>query len=495
METATDYQGMAFLNAFLRYLSTGNVILDMMLQGLVATAIAMIVHRKASVVQHCRSMFGFNAALPMFNIELEGIIIEERWQITTNFSERFEAVTQRLQNTISLAQNSAAMPKNGYVTMLEAPNPTYGVSAIEYLPLDGTRVSIDGIVCSVRIQVVTNDKIASKRVTFQLSSDTDMQCIFDFIQDSMNLMKESKLDKIHAKQCFFMYDGVVESTQQLAFVQGDFKTSKSFDNLFFEGRQQLLDRVHHLESEKDQYERLGIPRTLGILLHGAPGVGKTSIVKSLAALTKRHPIIVRMNKLRTLSQLRRLFMEPSFNGMEVPMDRRMYVFEEMDCNGQLAVLEDRDLVKKQEERLSSHISALMKANSSDAENQEKWSDMASAMIPKNKDNDKDDNITLGGLLELLDGLIEMPGRLIVITSNHPEKLDRALLRPGRIDINLELQLASQADINNIFKLWYGDDIPNAELKNVPDKELSHAAVSELFWNSSTASDAVTKLCS
>lgn len=43
-----------------------------------------------------------------------------------------------------------------------------------------------------------------------------------------------------------------------------------------------------------------------------------------------------------------------------------------------------------------------------------------------------DPLTLSHLLNILDGLLETPGRILIITSNHPEKLDEALVRPGTI---------------------------------------------------------------
>ncbi len=45
----------------------------------------------------------------------------------------------------------------------------------------------------------------------------------------------------------------------------------------------------------------------------------------------------------------------------------------------------------------------------------------------------DDELNLAGLLNVLDGVVDTPGRIIVMTSNHPEKLDPALIRPGRIN--------------------------------------------------------------
>ena len=47
--------------------------------------------------------------------------------------------------------------------------------------------------------------------------------------------------------------------------------------------------------------------------------------------------------------------------------------------------------------------------------------------------EKKDELNLAGLLNVLDGVVDTPERLLVMTSNHPEKLDPALIRPGRID--------------------------------------------------------------
>ena len=53
----------------------------------------------------------------------------------------------------------------------------------------------------------------------------------------------------------------------------------------------------------------------------------------------------------------------------------------------------------------------------------------------------DDKLTVSFILNIIDGIQEHPGRILVITSNHYNKLDPALVRPGRIDVSLEMRKA------------------------------------------------------
>jgi SpoVK/Ycf46/Vps4 family AAA+-type ATPase len=57
-----------------------------------------------------------------------------------------------------------------------------------------------------------------------------------------------------------------------------------------------------------------------------------------------------------------------------------------------------------------------------------------------------DALNLAGVLNVLDGVVDTPGRILIMTSNHPEKLDPALIRPGRIDrcLNLSYLHAEEA---------------------------------------------------
>jgi chaperone BCS1 len=53
-------------------------------------------------------------------------------------------------------------------------------------------------------------------------------------------------------------------------------------------------------------------------------------------------------------------------------------------------------------------------------------------------SDKTDKLDLSGLLNVLDGVVDCPNRILIMTSNHPEKLDPALIRPGRVNLKLYL---------------------------------------------------------
>ena len=68
--------------------------------------------------------------------------------------------------------------------------------------------------------------------------------------------------------------------------------------------------------------------------------------------------------------------------------------------------------------------------------------------------DSGESLNLSFLLNLLDGILETHGRILIITSNHPEKLDRALIRPGRIDININVGVCNIEMISEMFFFFF-----------------------------------------
>lgn len=82
-----------------------------------------------------------------------------------------------------------------------------------------------------------------------------------------------------------------------------------------------------------------------------------------------------------------------------------------------------------------------------------------------------DELNLSGLLNVLDGVVDTPGRILIMTTNHPEKLDAALIRPGRIDKKLILGYMRAEDVCNMLEHYF-----QLQLKGV-QKQRVHDAVS------------------
>ena len=92
----------------------------------------------------------------------------------------------------------------------------------------------------------------------------------------------------------------------------------------------------------------------------------------------------------------------------------------------------------------------------------------------------EDPITLDDILNLWDGIRETPGRILIITSNHYDKLDPALKRPGRIDITLELANASRNVVGDIYKHLTDEFIDPNVLEQIPDKKYSPAEIMNFY---------------
>jgi len=68
----------------------------------------------------------------------------------------------------------------------------------------------------------------------------------------------------------------------------------------------------------------------------------------------------------------------------------------------------------------------------------------------------DDPLTLSHILNIIDGPLETPGRILIITSNHPEKLDKALIRDGRMDVKLEMIPLTGRPLRDMIRNFFPD---------------------------------------
>jgi len=82
------------------------------------------------------------------------------------------------------------------------------------------------------------------------------------------------------------------------------------------------------------------------------------------------------------------------------------------------------------------------------------SDKAGIVGPKLMSTNKD-KLDLAGLLNVLDGVVDTPDRIVIMTTNHPEKLDAALIRPGRIDKKIYLGYLTYENALQMIHHYFG----------------------------------------
>ncbi|KKZ62363.1 hypothetical protein EMCG_03230 [[Emmonsia] crescens] len=112
---------------------------------------------------------------------------------------------------------------------------------------------------------------------------------------------------------------------------------------------------------------------------------------------------------------------------------------------------------------------------------------------------QNNQVSLSGLLNAIDGVSSSDGRILVMTTNCRDQLDAALIRPGRVDMEVEFTLASKEQVKSIFQHMYtpeGDTKPTdmaTEFANrVPDCQYSPADIQNSLWKHNDPNRAVTE---
>ena len=124
----------------------------------------------------------------------------------------------------------------------------------------------------------------------------------------------------------------------------DFVTNKTFNNIFFEGKDLLKKKLDVFINGKNNYERLGQQYSLGLLFHGKPGCGKTSTIKAIAKYTGRNVVSVSLSQIKTFKELRDAFFTEEYESINLSFDKKIIVFEDIDCMSN--IIKDRKFKKK-----------------------------------------------------------------------------------------------------------------------------------------------------
>ena len=130
---------------------------------------------------------------------------------------------------------------------------------------------------------------------------------------------------------------------------------------------------------------------------------------------------------------------------------------------------------------------------SEIESELKIKKFSKKKFPQNNKNCEENTVTISDILNVIDGIIETPGRLLIITSNHYDKLDPALVRPGRIDEHINLTNASKSTINDIYNYYYDKNIPFEILTKLEDYKYSPAHLINLIYSASGEEDFLNRL--
>lgn len=199
-------------------------------------------------------------------------------------------------------------------------------------------------------------------------------------------------------------------------------------------KEKLVEDVRDfLESSKWYHDR-GIPYRRGYLLYGPPGSGKSSVIQALCGELDYNICILNLSE-ATLTDDR---LNHLMN--HVP-ERSILLLEDID-----AAFNERKQTGEDQGYLS--------------------------------------GVTFSGLLNALDGVASADERLIFMTTNHPERLDPALIRPGRVDYKALIDNATEDQVRAMFLRFYEGETEKCEhfLQSVLDlgTTISTAQLQGLF---------------
>ncbi|CAJ1035143.1 AAA domain (dynein-related subfamily)/ATPase family associated with various cellular activities (AAA), putative [Leishmania shawi] len=266
------------------------------------------------------------------------------------------------------------------------------------------------------------------------------------------------------------------------------RSEKTFQSLFFPAKPRLIKLIDDFEKKTGKYAIPGYPQKLVLLLYGPPGTGKTSLAKAVAAYTKRDLFAISLSRIRNDEELIKCMFSGRFKVKEKQNDsnfdncrgcrgsndsmevldpaKLVYILEDVDATTAIVLKDESEEgegggeEQKQQKRRRAEVSTTSPLSSdtkssdrvtgensdaADVVSSGKASTSSEKALTKHemvkvtaKNQRAASALTIEGLTKALNGVLDFPQRIVIMTTNHIEKLHPSLLRPGVVTMKLHM---------------------------------------------------------
>jgi hypothetical protein len=246
-------------------------------------------------------------------------------------------------------------------------------------------------------------------------------------------------------------------------LKGPIYENRNFSNLVSRYKQDILNHIESFRKTNKGESDFGCygNYNLGIIVYGEPGTGKTFLMKAIANELKRSIRDVDMRTIKTRKAFETLFSKD--------LNDNIFVLDEFDCvqgiiknrsESQSSSLESKEngsyissdnRIEKLKERHLQILSLISESNTNGSGDKPKESHLEKELNSINKQiKDVENELTLDSVLTVLDGVVETRGRVLIACTNHLDKIDPALLRPGRFDLKINLGKFNQEETKELL---------------------------------------------
>ena len=230
---------------------------------------------------------------------------------------------------------------------------------------------------------------------------------------------------------------------------------KTFDSIVLnpDEKQNLINDLDIFMASEEKYKKLGIAWKRGYLLHGPPGCGKSSLVQAISFRTKMSIYIMNLNDYQTDRDFINAYSQIPSNSI--------ILFEDIDAQ--------TDIVKSRSE---------IEESAKDSKKSDPFSECIRSTL------------SLSAVLNEIDGIKGCHRKIIIMNTNHPEKLDPALIRPGRMDYHYSLTRCSRQVIGLFFERFYNKKISDSDLLKIEEFKHAPSFVSNLMLSTNNPDDVI-----
>ena len=475
-------------NKIMQTFETGNILLDLILGTLICSIISGII----SMINY-KDFLDWIKSFKLNKIYSSSIFMEYK---TNKLSDSFKGIlyyidSQNLSKISNVVENrelkwcNKSDILNEELIYLPKSNQIYEIKDDIFIEIGNREKKIGGGSNEI-FQDLTNLTISTKYRSIDELKEFLLECKKEYKDYIKNIILSEQS----------LFNCTYDSTDKILDVRKiKFNTNRNFDNLFFDQKEELIYKVNKFISGEKWYNSKGIPYTLGILLYGHPGCGKTSFIKALLKYIdekrrKRiHGIYVNLHDSFDFDELEKIISQERLGDFEIPLDRRLFIFEDIDCMGD--VVKDRDLKEKEIYNNNKLIESYIKRNNRD----EEINSDTDILNKKQNINIKKEykKNSLSRLLNILDGIIETPGRIIIMTTNKIDILDKALIRPGRIDIKIKFNKCSKKMTKDIINNFYNINLRINLFDNISEFKFSPAELIQKCFTYDSYYDLISHL--